>query len=125
MADDDEDDRLIIMDAMESLGLSEIILLANDGLHALEILETNFASSEIPSLIVLDLNMPKLNGTNTLRSLKTDKRFNHIPVIIYSTSVNPIEKDRCLSLGAHAYLTKPLSFEQSLERAKTFAEFCK
>jgi CheY-like chemotaxis protein len=124
LVDDDEDDKSIIQEAMDSLGASDVMWFADDGVHAMEMLDRNFNSSVIPSLIVLDLNMPKLNGTNTLKRLKDDKRFKHIPVIIYSTSVNPIEKERCLSLGANAYLTKPLSFNESLERAKTFLKFC-
>ena len=124
LVDDDEDDKSIIREAMDSLGASDVMWFADDGVHAMEMLDRNFNSSVIPSLIVLDLNMPKLNGTNTLKRLKDDKRFKHIPVIIYSTSVNPIEKERCLSLGAKAYLTKPLSFNESLERAKTFLQFC-
>ena len=99
LADDDEDDKLIIQDAMESLGAGDVMMFANDGVHALEVLDLNFSAAMIPSLIVLDLNMPKLNGTNTLQRLKSDDRFKHIPIIIYSTSVNPIEKERCLSLA--------------------------
>ncbi|RYG47288.1 MAG: response regulator [Chitinophagaceae bacterium] len=124
LADDDSDDKLIIQDAMESLGAGDIMLYADDGVHALEVLDTNYNLALIPCLIVLDLNMPKLNGTNTLKLLKEDERFKNIPVIIYSTSVNPIEKERCLLLGANAYLTKPLSFNESIDRAKIFLEFC-
>ena len=124
LADDDEDDKLIIQDAMESLGAGDVMMFANDGVHALEVLDLNFSTAMIPSLIVLDLNMPKLNGTNTLQRLKSDDRFKHIPIIIYSTSVNPIEKERCLSLGADAYLTKPLSFNESVDCAKTFLKLC-
>ena len=124
LVDDDEDDKSIIQEAMESLGAADVMWFAVDGVQAMEVLDTNFNSSIIPSLIVLDLNMPRLNGTNTLKRLKVDERFKHIPVIIYSTSVNPIEKERCLSLGAKAYLTKPLSFDESIERAKTFLQFC-
>ena len=124
LVDDDEDDKSIIQEAMESLGAADVMWFADDGVHALEVLDRNFNSSVIPNLIILDLNMPKMGGTNTLKRLKDDKRYKHIPVIIYSTSVNPIEKERCLSLGAKAYLTKPLSFNESLDRAKTFLQFC-
>jgi CheY-like chemotaxis protein len=124
LADDDDDDKLIIQDAMESLGAGDVMMFANDGVHALEVLDLHFSAAMIPALIVLDLNMPKLNGTNTLQRLKNDDRFKHIPIIIYSTSVNPIERERCLSLGANAYLTKPLSFNESVDCAKTFLKHC-
>jgi CheY-like chemotaxis protein len=123
LADDDPDDRLIIKDAMQSLDARDVVLFADNGVQALEMLEVNFEKASVPCLVVLDLNMPKMNGTNTLRKIKEDERFKDIPVIIYSTSVNPIEMERCLALGAHAYLTKPLSFTESVERAKTFLAF--
>lgn len=68
--------------------------------------------------------MPKLNGTETLRRIKNDTRFKDIPVIIYSTSINPLEKEKCLLLGAHSYVTKPVSFKESMDTAKQFFDFC-
>jgi CheY-like chemotaxis protein len=68
--------------------------------------------------------MPKMSGTQILKALKEDSRFKHIPVIIYSTSINPLEKERCLALGAHAYIIKPVSFRESIETAHLFMEFC-
>ena len=76
-------------------------------------------------LIVLDLNMPILNGTQTLRKIKEDDRFREIPVVIYSTSVNSIEKEECFKLGALDYLVKPSSFSDSVEIAKTLRRICK
>ena len=73
---------------------------------------------------VLDLNMPKMNGTDTLKNIKSDPRFSNIPVIIYSTSINPLEKEACMLLGAHSYITKPLSFTESLDTAKLFLKLC-
>ena len=74
----------------------------------------------IPQLIILDLNMPKLNGRQTLQWIKNQPELKHIPVIIYSTSLNPIEKDECLSLGAHAYIIKPISYRESVSIAENF-----
>jgi CheY-like chemotaxis protein len=124
LADDDAEDRSIIQDAMESLGAADIILFANNGEHALEILEKNFDGLGVPCLIVLDLNMPKMNGTKTLGRLKNDARYKHIPVIIYSTSINYLEKEACLLLGAHSYITKPISFKESMETAKKLLALC-
>ena len=125
LADDDGEDRLIIQDALQFLGVENIIWNAENGVHALEILEKNYEDSYTPCLIILDLNMPKLNGTKTLNKLKSDERFKNIPVIIYSTSINPHEKEKCLLLGAHSYITKPLSFTDSIEVARIFLQFCK
>lgn len=124
IADDDIEDILIIKDAMELFKAGDIVWSAQNGEHVLEVLEKNYAHSSIPCLIVLDLNMPKMNGIQTLRNLKTDERFKDIPVIIYSTSVNPLEKETCMKLGAHSYIAKPVSFKESMETAKIFLQFC-
>ena len=124
LVDDDDEDKFIIKDAMDSLDAGDNMWYANNGEHALEILFSNFSNAVMPCLIVLDLNMPKMNGTQTLIRLKEDKRFMHIPVIIYSTSINRLEKEKCMNLGAHSYITKPISFNESLETAQLFLNFC-
>lgn len=86
-----------------------------NGEKAMEKLNAGFSTGELPSLIILDLNMPKMNGTQTLQALKGDERFQDIPVIIYSTSVNSIEKDKCIGLGAHSYVTKPTTYSEAHE----------
>jgi CheY-like chemotaxis protein len=90
----------------------------------MELLNKHYAAGHVPNLIVLDINMPKMNGAETLNAIKMDERFKHIPVVIYSTSINPVEKDRCLSLGAHSYMIKPSSLKESLTTAKAFIELC-
>src|SRR5215203_1720242 len=124
LADDDAEDISVIRDAMTLLNVNDIIWPALNGELAWNILQKNFESSLIPCLIVLDLNMPKMNGTQTLSKIKNDNRFKEIPVIIYSTSINPLEKEKCILLGAHSYITKPVSFEESIETARIFLQFC-
>lgn len=123
LADDDAEDQIIMRDAVESLGSPDVLWFVSDGQQALKLLEENIAIG-VPCLIVLDLNMPRMSGTQTLTTLKSDARFRQIPVIIYSTSINPLEKEKCLSLGAHSYITKPLSFKESVDTAKKFLQFC-
>ena len=125
LVDDDADDRTIILDALEQLDSGTVVRSADNGEMALHLLDEYAASGMFPSLIVLDLNMPKMNGTDTLRNLKSDVRFKDIDVVIYSTSINPIEKEACMQLGAHSYLTKPLSYKESLDIAKWFLGLCK
>ena len=124
LADDDAEDRSIIQDAMELLDAGDVMMFAENGEQLLDLLQRSFTELTYPCLIVLDLNMPKMNGTQTLSRLKADKKLNHIPVIIYSTSINPVEKEKCLSLGAHSFITKPISYKESKETAQTFLQFC-
>ncbi|MCD6062843.1 MAG: two-component response regulator [Flavipsychrobacter sp.] len=123
LADDDMEDRLIIEDAFREIGLEKEIAFVEDGELVIQYLDKLNSESELPSLIVLDLNMPRLSGTETLRMLKNHTVYRHIPVKIFSTSMNDIEKAHCLQLGAEAYVIKPIKFEQCIEIARRFYEF--
>src|SRR5215212_11512748 len=101
LVDDDVEDRDIIKDALNDLGYDSLVHFEENGENALSYLETAYDNGSLPNMVILDLNMPRMNGTQTLRRLKTDERFRDIPVIIYSTSLNNIERDECLALGAH------------------------
>ena len=120
LVDDDIEDREIIKDALGELGYHSVFHFEENGEKALSFLEAAYNSNSLPSIVILDLNMPRMNGTQTLRHLKTDKRFSHIPVIIYSTSLNNIERDECLALGAHSYVIKPVSYRDTVATAKKF-----
>ena len=125
LADDDVDDKVIIKDAVEQVSNgNDIIYFSDNGEEVLRILNRNFENKDLPCLIVLDLNMPKMNGTETLRVIKNDDRFKNIPVIIYSTSINPMEREKCIHLGAHSYITKPITYKESIDIARLFFEFC-
>ncbi len=122
LADDDEEDWEILLEAFKELNAEHAIHFKENGREIVTLLEST-VEKDFPSLIVLDLNMPVLNGTETLKILKTNKKFRHIPVIIYSTSINPFEKDKCLLLGAERYITKPVSFKESIETARFFLNY--
>lgn len=118
--DDDTEDQFIMSSAFNQLGFAEAIHFENNGENALEYLNNRYQANSLPRLIILDLNMPRLNGTQTLAKLKNDHRLRHIPVIIYSTSLNNIEKEQCLQLGARDYVIKPLTYKDCLQRAIEF-----
>lgn len=122
MVDDDPEDRLIFEDAFRELEADIEVRFAESGEKALAILQENFLSGALPRLIVLDLNMPRMSGTEVLAKLKKDERFKNIPMVIYSTSINPLEREKCMRLGAHSYITKPISYTQSIETVKLFLQ---
>ncbi|HEY8918058.1 MAG TPA: response regulator [Chitinophaga sp.] len=122
MVDDDAEDRQIIKDTFEDLGYGAMIHFEENGEEAVKYLQQS--APLLPSLIILDLNMPKMNGTQTLRFLKGNGTFAGIPVIIFSTSLNPIERDECLALGAHSYVIKPISYTQTVDVVKHFYNLC-
>ena len=121
MIDDDMEDRMLMQDMFSEIGAPEVAHYEESGEAALSYLD-ELSKNELPSVIVLDLNMPKLNGTQILRILKENEKLKDITVIIYSTSVNHIEKEQTLKLGAHSYVIKPSSYEECLEKAKYFRD---
>ncbi|MDQ2656245.1 MAG: response regulator, partial [Bacteroidota bacterium] len=105
--DDDEEDHLIMSEYFREAGKGDCIKFIKNGQEALNYLNDISDDASLPSLIVLDLNMPILSGTQTLALLKEDPRYRKIPVLIFSTSENENEKRKCLTLGAHEYIVKP------------------
>jgi CheY-like chemotaxis protein len=67
---------------------------------------------QLPQVIISDLNMPKLNGYELLKEIKSSKRFSSIPFIIFSTSTNPLDKEKCIKAGAQEYIEKPFTLSQ-------------
>lgn len=125
LADDDLEDRFIMQDAFNAINLQDVPLLVEDGEKVLEHLANLHTSgSELPSLVVLDLNMPRLSGTQTLRELKSIPHYKDIPVIIFSSSLNVIEMHECRQLGALSYMVKPFTYEEYLLSAQHFYDFC-
>jgi CheY-like chemotaxis protein len=120
-ADDDCDDHFFFRESITCTGLPADIVYLTDGDQVIRYLEKN--GDDLPSLIVLDLNMPRLNGKQTLERLKKDNRFSDIPVIILSTSNNKMDKEFCTRQGAASYLVKPGHFEGYREVVRNFVPY--
>ena len=106
-----EDDMIEVMKlnrTISSLKLDHIIMEANNGEEALKILEQK---DRLPDIILLDLNMPKINGIEFLKILKGDKRLRYIPTIILTTSNNKKDLLECFETGIAGYVLKPLKYE--------------
>ncbi|MBT1695419.1 response regulator [Fulvivirgaceae bacterium PWU4] len=113
LADDDSDDAEIFQEALQYACPSALFMRFEDGKQLLQHLETNLSS--LPDLIFLDLNMPEMNGWQCLAALKTNHKLKSIPVIIYTTSSNPRDKEIAIDLNAHGLIVKP-SNQKALER---------
>ena len=111
IVDDDADDRGLIKDAFRENNADREFALLESADMLLDFLK-GAADTELPSLILLDLNMPGKDGREALRDIKKDPKFKHIPVIVFSTS--SLDKDRIISyeLGANCFLTKPSSYQE-------------
>lgn len=111
LAEDDEDDRLIFSAIVNDLSnVNDFSFEAvENGIDVLQYLDTHVES--LPDLIILDQNMPKMNGRDTLAAVKGNPLFEHIPVVIYSTYNDSRNIEECIAAGAEQLITKPDSFE--------------
>ena len=128
MADDDEDDRLLTQDALaESRVLNELHFV-EDGVELLEYLERKgkFEDKSIsprPGLILLDLNMPRMDGREALEAIKANPNLKGIPVVILTTSKQEEDMVKGYNLGAASYITKPVTFDGLVELMKTLGKY--
>jgi CheY-like chemotaxis protein len=107
LVDDDEDDRSIFEEALQSLGMKVGFRSACNGHDALGQLQ---GSAYLPSILFVDLNMPVMNGLELLQTIKNDPSLSDIPVFMYSTSSSPSDMNRAAELGATGYIIKHTSF---------------
>lgn len=110
LTDDDEEDRDFFQYAILDLKIDCNLLLFSSGQDLIDYLNN---STDIPDIVFLDLNMPAMSGFEALEKIRTDKKFNKIPVIaIYSTSSNEADKLKSLQYGANTFITKPNNFSE-------------
>ncbi len=112
--DDDLEDIEIFHEAIKEIDEKAVCVTARNGRQGLDVLSTI-----VPDCIFLDINMPLMDGKETLRNIRRDKRFQSVPVFILSTSGNRDEMELCELLGATAFLTKPDNFGELVNRLKS------
>lgn len=118
-----EDDAIEVMKfnrVLSTLDVKHKIVEANNGEEALAILEVK---EVIPDIIILDLNMPKINGIEFLTILKADPYLKYIPAIILTTSNNRKDVLECYRIGIAGYLLKPLKYDDYIDRIKRLLEY--
>jgi CheY-like chemotaxis protein len=128
MADDDADDRQLTKEAFEEARLGNDLRFVEDGVELLDYLNrrgkfADPAQSPRPSLILLDLNMPRKDGREALRELKADPRFRTIRVVILTTSKADEDIARTYELTATSYITKPVTFDALVDVVRTLGKY--
>jgi len=107
LADDDMDDCLFFQEALEDLTIATNLTTVNDGVKLMEFLN---GAAALPDALFLDLNMPRKSGFECLTELKDSISFKEIPVVIFSTSLDPEVVNMLYNNGAHYYIRKPGDF---------------
>jgi len=109
LAEDDEDDRLLFSNFLKERDDFVLVQTCENGMEVLEFLNNLPNEADFPDLVVLDQNMPKMNGSQTLQLLKNVPRLSKIPVAMYTTYTDKRLMDECYLAGALTVLTKPIS----------------
>ncbi len=128
IADDDADDRMMASEALEESRLANDLRFVEDGEELLDYLYhrgkfTRAEDSPRPGLILLDLNMPRKDGREALREIKSDPALRSIPVVVLTTSKAEEDIYRTYDLGVNSFITKPVLFESLVEVMKTLGKY--
>ena len=115
LVDDDEDDQHLVRSAFLDCQPSITIVVLDDGE---ELLPKLIEADTLPQLILLDVNMPRKNGFDTLEQLRSIADYAHLPVVMLTTSSSEQDRQRSLALGANHFLTKPLTYQQLRQLAQ-------
>ena len=123
IAEDDEDDYLLTVEALKEAGIEQEVHWVKDGNEIMEYLssrltDSNGSSSQLPSVILLDLNMPKKDGREALEEIKSNPDFRKIPVIVMTTSSADTDVTKSYDLGVNSFIQKPDRFHELVETVR-------
>jgi CheY-like chemotaxis protein len=121
--DDDPDDRFLVSDAINSIDPSIRVLEAENGLKAIDLLKKARIIGELPSLIILDFNMPLMNGMETYKEIRKHPEFSNIPVVLLTT-FNSKREDDYWDSESVATFTKPATFKELTTSVKKILSYC-
>lgn len=128
IADDDAEDRMLIHEALEESRLKNQIQFVENGEELMDYLHNRNRFSEkekypTPGLILLDLNMPKKDGREALKEIKSDDMLRLIPIVVLTTSKAEEDVLRTYDLGVSSFITKPVTFSSLVDVMKTLSKY--
>lgn len=128
IADDDPDDRLMTKEALEENFLANELKFVEDGVELLNYLKREGKYSDIntsprPGIILLDLNMPKIDGREALKVIKSDPDLKSIPIIVLTTSKADEDILKTYDLGVNCFISKPVSFSEFVDVTRTIGNY--
>lgn len=128
VADDDPDDRALTREAFEAAHLANDLRFVEDGEELLDYLQrrgkySTAESAPWPSIILLDLNMPRMDGREALRAIRADPRLRGIRVVVMTTSKAEEDILRSYDLSAASYITKPVTFDALVEVVRSLGRY--
>ncbi len=124
LVEDDENDIELTMRALKTNNLANRVHVAKDGKAALDFVfhsrnHSDAGEVTIPKVIILDLKLPKINGLEVLKLLKSDAGTKEIPIVVLTSSQEGRDLDECYKLGANSYIVKPFGFDNFVKAVST------
>ncbi len=128
LAEDDEHEIIAIRRAWKKQRIANPLYIVNDGLQCLDYLYQRGAyskpgSAPRPNLLLLDINMPRMDGLAVLKEIRKSKKYGHLPVIMLTTSKTEEDRIKSYRLGANAYIVKPVGFDNFSKAIKAINLF--
>jgi CheY-like chemotaxis protein len=123
VVDDNEDDYEAVARAFKKVGMTNPVTLCTSGQEALDFLKSQAPTGDMPVLIMLDLNMPGMDGFQVLERIRRDAAVRQIPVVVWTTSSNKKDIDTCYQLGTNAYMQKPVIFDDLVESVRRLRQY--
>lgn len=123
LVEDNQDDYDATLRSLKKNHLINPVHWCKNGQEAIDYLKSKEAENQKPSLILLDLNMPGIDGRQVLERIKSDQKLRSIPVIILTTSSDNRDVEQCYNIGASTYIQKPVSFEGLTEAIRTMKDY--
>lgn len=124
LIEDDELDVISVERSLRKLDQEYELFTAYNGIEALDMLRrADESNNPLPDVIILDLNMPKMNGTEFLKVLRTDDKLKHLKVFVMTTSGDEADRKATEQLGVSGYLIKPLNFNNNDKRTDSMDGF--
>lgn len=128
VADDDPDERILLREAFSEVPIPKDLRFVSDGVELMDYLlqrgkYASEGSAPRPSVILLDLNMPKKDGREALAEIKQHPDLRSIPVVVLTTSNAEEDVRRCYQIGANSFITKPMTFESLVSVIETLGTY--
>jgi two-component system response regulator len=117
LVEDNPDDVELTRIAFDEAKIANRLIVASDGVEALDYLfargrHADRDPADLPSIVLLDLNLPKIDGREVLQEIRNNERTKTLPVVVLTTSTEPFDVEASYALGVNSYIQKPVDFEQ-------------
>ena len=123
LVEDNLDDEVLTLRTLRKSGVVNDVRVARDGAEALELLLDDSPGADLPALVLLDLNLPKIDGLEVLRRIRSEERTRLVPVVILTSSKEQHDIAAGYSCGANAYVRKPVKFSDFTQAVNALGAF--